>query len=383
MVINLVEDTICYDDIRSLIDWLETNPKLTKGEQTTMFEQEWSAFTGVRHSLFVNSGSSANLGIVSALVQSNKLKNKKVLVPAVAWSTTVAPVIQCGLTPILVDADENNLGMCVDDLKRKIAEHEPAACIIVHILGFPCHMQEILTLCEYNGVLLIEDSCESIGSSYHGKKTGSFGLASSFSFYFGHHMSTIEGGMICTNDDDFYELLKSIRSHGWDRDLSDEKKKELREQYNVDDFSALYTFYHEGFNLRSTDLQAFIGRKQLNRLTNTIFKRQRNFYHYDRLTKQEWKPKPVGEVISNFAYPILSKNKKLLVSNLKEAGVDCRPLVCGSIGKQPFWMNRYGECSLPMADRIHNYGLYVPNHPGMTLYDVEKVCDIINITEGN
>lgn len=382
-MINLVEDTICSDDIQTLISWLETNPRLTKGDQTILFEEEWSAFTGAKHSVFVNSGSSANLGIISALVQSNKLRNKKVLVPAVSWSTTVAPIIQCGLTPILVDADENNLGMCPVDLMKKITEHDPAACVIVHVLGFPCHMQEIMSLCEYNDILLIEDSCESIGSAYGGRKTGCFGLASSFSFYFGHHMSTIEGGMICTNDDDFYDLLKSIRSHGWDRDLSEEKQKELREQYDVDDFTALYTFYHDGFNLRSTDLQAFIGRKQLTRLNNTIFKRQRNFYHYDRLTKQEWKPKPVGEIISNFAYPIITTNKRALVSNLKKEGIECRPLVCGSIGRQPFWKNRYGECSLPMADRIHNHGLYVPNHPGMTLYDVEKVCNIINITEGN
>ena len=381
-MINLVEDTICSDDIQSLISWLETNPRLTKGEQTDLFEKEWSAFTGVKHSVFVNSGSSANLGIISALVQSNKLKNKKVLVPAVSWSTTVAPVIQCGLTPILVDADENNLGICIADLERKLNEHEPAACVIVHVLGFPCHMKEIMSLCEYHDTLVIEDSCESIGSVYQGKKTGCFGLASSFSFYFGHHMSTIEGGMICTNDDEFYDLLKSIRSHGWDRDIHPTKQKELRQKYNVDDFTALYTFYHDGFNLRSTDLQAFIGRSQLTKLSHIISNRQRNFYYYDTMSNQEWKPKPVGEVISNFAYPIISKNKKLLISNLKEAGVECRPLVCGSIGKQPFWVNKYGECSLPVADRVHKYGLYVPNHPGMSLHDVEKVCDVINKTEG-
>ena len=161
----LAKETINDKDIDALCDWLKSYPRLTKGDQTILFEQEWSAFTGAKHSVFVNSGSSANLGIISALVQSNKLRNKKVLVPAVSWSTTVAPIIQCGLTPILVDADENNLGLCPTDLMKKITEHDPAACVIVHVLGFPCHMQEIMALCEYNDILLIEDSCESIGSA--------------------------------------------------------------------------------------------------------------------------------------------------------------------------------------------------------------------------
>jgi CDP-6-deoxy-D-xylo-4-hexulose-3-dehydrase len=381
-MIRLVEDTINKNDIQSLIRWLETNPRLTKGEQTILFEKEWSAFTGVKHSVFVNSGSSANLGIISALVQSGKLKNNKVLVPAVSWSTTVAPVIQCGLIPILVDADENNLGMCVDDLKLKIKEHNPSTCIIVHVLGFPCHMNEIMQLCQENDITLIEDSCESVGSVYAGRKTGCFGLASSFSFYFGHHMSTIEGGMICTNDDDFYELIKSVRSHGWDRDISTKEQTRLRKEYNVDEFSALYTFYYDGFNLRSTDLQAFIGREQLYKLPEIISKRQTNFNLYQSLVKErEWKPNPTGEVISNFAYPIISKSKKMLVETFNKEGVECRPLICGSIGQQPFWKKRYGECSLPMADRINKYGMYVPNHQSMTPEDVHKVSAIINAVE--
>ena len=339
--IRLVEDTISKDDIKNLIGWLETNPRLTKGEQTIAFENEWGAFNGSKYSVFVNSGSSANLGIVSALVQSGRLKNNKVLVPAVSWSTTVSPIIQCGLDPILVDANKDNLGIDPDDMKRKMDEHNPSMCIIVHVLGFPCHMKEIVSLCEENDCILIEDSCESVGSVYKGKKTGCFGLASSFSFYFGHHMSTIEGGMICTDDYDFYQLLKSIRSHGWDRDLSEDVRLSLRKDNEIGDFSSLYTFYYEVFNLRSTDLQAFIGRKQLKNLPRTISKRKENFEKYQSLLDTQWKPNPVGDLISNFAYPIITENREALIHKLTSNQIECRPLICGSIGRQPFWIRRF------------------------------------------
>ena len=376
--IKLVEDTISKDDVQQLICWLETNPRLTKGYQTQEFEKEWSAFNGSKYSIFVNSGSSANLGIVSALVQSGRLKNNKVLVPSVSWSTTISPVIQCGLEPILVDADKDNLGMCPIDLERKIKEHNPSACIIVHVLGFPCDMKPILQICEDSECILIEDSCESVGSVYSGKKTGCFGLASSFSFYFGHHMSTIEGGMICTDDYDFYQLLKSIRSHGWDRDLDDETKLELREKHEVNDFNALYTFYYDGFNLRSTDLQSFIGRNQLKNLPHTISKRKSNFDLYQTLMDIPWKPNPRGDIISNFAYPIIAENKTQIVNELRENNIECRPLICGSIGRQPFWVKRYGIHKMEVADRIHDYGLYVPNHQDMSDDDVYRVCEVVN-----
>jgi CDP-6-deoxy-D-xylo-4-hexulose-3-dehydrase len=277
-----------------------------------------------------------------------------------------------------VDADKDNLGMCPIDLERKIKEHNPAACIIVHVLGFPCDMKPILQICEDSDCILIEDSCESVGSVYSGKKTGCFGLASSFSFYFGHHMSTIEGGMICTDDYDFYQLLKSIRSHGWDRDLDEGTKLELRETHKVEDFNALYTFYYDGFNLRSTDLQAFIGRNQLKNLPHTISKRKSNFDLYQNLMNTPWKPNPKGDIISNFAYPIITENKKQMVNVLRENNIECRPLICGSIGRQPFWVKRYGIHNMEVANRIHDCGLYVPNHQDMSNDDVHRVCEVVN-----
>ena len=257
--IKLVKDTIDDKDINMLIEWLKTNPKLTKGPITIEFEKKWSEWLGVKYSVFVNSGSSANLASIYSLLLSGRLRNKKIVVPAVSWVTTVTPIIQLGLTPIMCDCDMDNLGLDVNHLKQIIEEETPSAIILVHVLGFPNHMDEIIKLCKEKNILLVEDTCESMGSEYNNKKLGTIGDLSTFSFYFGHHMSTIEGGMISTDDEELYHILLSIRSHGWDRDLPEEKQLMLRNKHNVDKFRSLYTFYYPGFNLRSTDLQAFIG----------------------------------------------------------------------------------------------------------------------------
>jgi CDP-6-deoxy-D-xylo-4-hexulose-3-dehydrase len=242
MNIKLVKDTIDSQDINNLIEWLKTNPKLTKGELTVEFEKQWSEWLGVKYSVFVNSGSSANLAAIYSLLLSGKLKNNKIVVPAVSWVTTVTPAIQLGLEPIMCECDEKNLGLDIAHLESIIKNENPSAIILVHVLGLPNHMDEIVKLCKENNVLLVEDSCESIGSKYNDKMIGTFGDMSTFSFYFGHHMSTIEGGMISTNDEDLYHILLSIRSHGWDRDLPSEKQSELRKKYNIQNFRSLYTF---------------------------------------------------------------------------------------------------------------------------------------------
>ena len=287
--IDLVKDTIDGDDIQKLISWLQTNPRLTKGELTVQFEKEWSDWLGKKYSVFVNSGSSANLAAIYGLLLSGKLKNNKIVVPAVSWVTTVTPAVQFGMEPIMCECDEENLGLNINHLKQIIEEHNPSCIILVHVLGFPNHMDEILELCEKHDIQLIEDTCESMGSEYNNKKLGTFGDLSTFSFYFGHHMSTIEGGMISTDDEDLYHILLSIRSHGWDRDLPKSKQIELRKKYNIGDFRSLYTFYYPGFNLRATDLQAFIGLQQLNKLSTIIENRninyQRHLSDYIRLCK--------------------------------------------------------------------------------------------------
>lgn len=378
--IKLVKDTISLENINSLIDWLKTNPQLTKGELTKEFEKKWSDWLGVKYSVFMNSGSSANLAMFYSLILSKKLKNKKIIVPAVSWVTTVSPVIQLGLEPIMCDCDTNNLGLDVDHLKKIIKKEKPSCLILVHVLGIPNNMTEIIELCKKHDIIILEDTCEAVGSKFQEKKLGSFGLMSSFSFYYGHHMSTIEGGMVSTNDDEFYEILLSIRSHGWDRDLPETKKKLLRKKYKVDEFKALYTFYNPGFNLRSTDLQAFLGLEQLRTLDEIIDKRNKNFEYYNKfLNNKIWKPTPPkNSFVSNFAYPIITKKINSLVEALNSELIECRPLICGSISEQPFWYERYGKKKLPNAKKVHKFGLYLPNHQNISVDEIKFICNIIN-----
>jgi CDP-6-deoxy-D-xylo-4-hexulose-3-dehydrase len=378
--IRLVNDTINKEDIDRLTSWLQTYPQLTKGPQTKEFEKAWSAWQGRKYSVFVNSGSSANLAMIYALMLTNRLKNKKIIVPAVSWVTTVAPIIQLGLDPIMCDADKETMGVDVKHLKNLFERDNPSALIIVHVLGFPNKMKEILELCEQYNVILLEDSCESMGSTYDGIKTGNFGIMSSFSTYFGHHFSTIEGGIVNTDDEELYNILLSIRSHGWDRDLPEYKRKELREVENVSEFRALYTFYYPGFNLRSTDLQAYIGLGQLEKLDDIVIKRNANYKTYHKLIKNNyWKIEEFDNVfVSNFAYPIITPKLPELVYALMEGGVEIRPLVCGSIGEQPFWKNAGLKADAPWAKVVHEQGLYLPNNPQITTDEISFICDIVN-----
>jgi CDP-6-deoxy-D-xylo-4-hexulose-3-dehydrase len=380
MNINLVKDTIDGDDIKQLISWLETNPRLTKGQLNVQFEKEWSEWLGKKYSVFVNSGSSANLAALYSLLLSGKLRNNKIVVPAVSWVTTVTPAVQFGMEPIMCECDEDNLGLNIEHLKQIIKEHDPSSIILVHVLGFPNHMNEIVELCKEHDIRLIEDTCESIGSEYEGKKLGTFGDLSTFSFYFGHHMSTIEGGMISTDDEDLYHILLSIRSHGWDRDLPKSKQIELREKYNIGNFRSLYTFYYPGFNLRATDLQAFIGLGQLKKLDYIVKNRHINYQRYhEGIINNEWKVNPpTNSFISNFSYPVITKNITELVEKLTENNIECRPLICGSINEHPFWYERYGKQELPISKKVHEYGLYLPNNHQMTLEEVDKVINIVN-----
>ena len=380
MNIKLVKDTIDFDDITKLIEWLKTNPRLTKGELTTEFERRWSEWLGVKYSVFVNSGSSANLAAIYSLILSKRMRNNKIVVPAVSWVTTVTPAIQLGLEPIMCECDYDNLGLDINHLKEIIKTEDPSTIILVHVLGIPNNMTEILTLCEENDILLIEDTCESIGTKYKNKMVGTFGDLSTFSFYFGHHMSTIEGGMISTDNEDLYHILLSIRSHGWDRDLPEKKQIELRTKYNIGDFRSLYTFYYPGFNLRATDLQAFLGLGQLEKLDNIVHNRNKNYLRYKNEIKNTfWEIKePEGSYVSNFSFPIITKNINKVVEELTKNNIECRPLICGSINEHPFWYERYGKQILNNSKLVHEYGLYLPNNHQMTDDELTKVIKIVN-----
>ena len=378
-MISLVKDTIDEKDIDRLIEWLKTYPRLTKGAVTLEFENKFSKWLGRRYSVFVNSGSSANLLVLSALLQGKYLKNTKIVVPSTAWSTDLAPVIQLGLKPILCDSNMKDLSVDLEHLEKIFIEESPSARLLVSVLGLVPDMENVVELCDKYDVILLEDTCEGMGCEYIGKKLGTFGLASTFSTFFGHHISTIEGGIISTDDKDFYELLVSIRSHGWDRDLSKETQVKLQKEWSVSEFNALYTFYYAGFNFRSTDLQAYIGLTQIDKLDNWGKQREDNYYLYQKLINTEWKPTSYFDSLtSNFAYPVISPHRDKIVKKLQENKVEVRPMICGSMGTQPFYVKHYGRLELPNVSLIDRDGFYVPNHPKLTVDEIAFITEIIN-----
>ena len=380
--IDLIQDTINNQDIDNLIQWLKEYPRLTKGPKTIEFENKWCEWLGSKYSIFVNSGSSANLLMLYALRVLNKMKNNKVCVPALCWATDLSPVLQFEMEPLLIDCNLDNLSIDLKHLEEVFTLEQPSVLLLVSVLGLSPDMESIVELCEKYDVILLEDNCESQGTKFKGTKLGNFGLMSSFSTYFGHTMSTIEGGVITTNDEEIYHTLLQLRSHGWDRDLPDSKQQELRKEWEVSDFSALYTFYIPGFNLRSTDLQAQLGIQQLLKVDGMINNRFQNFLYYkSRLEGKIWFPKTFNdEFTSNFAIPVITKtpeNKQRLIKELEENNISCRPLISGSMGTQPFYKKLYGENKLPNCSIIDERGVYVPNHDKMTKEDIDRVCDIL------
>lgn len=381
-MIKLVSDTIDKEDINSLINWLSQDeiPRLTKGELTWELESKWAKKIGTKYSVYLNSGSSAILLALAAILHSGKLKNNKIIIPSLSWATDVSSPMLLGMEPIMCDCNLDDLSCDLDHLERLFVEHSPSSMILVSPLGLVPNMDTIISLCERYDVILFEDVCESMGSKYQGKYLGSFGFASFFSMYFGHHLSTIEGGFINTNDEDFYHLLLMMRSHGWDRDLPDWKQKELREKYSVSEFDSLYNFYVPGFNLRSTDLQAFIGIRSLNKLDNYSKLRNNNFNEYNNLIKVNELnlTEREGDFVSNFALPIVSKNKKEIVDRLISNGIEVRPLIAGDMSKKPMWYEKYGKVSLPNCEKINEFGFYIPNHQDLTKNQIKTITDIIN-----
>ena len=379
-MITLVKDTIDNKDIDKLIDWLKTYPRLTKGPVTLELEEKWSKWLGRKYSVFCNSGSSANLLMLSALKESGYMENNKVVVPSVAWATDLAPVIQLGMKPILCDSNMEDLSVDLEHLEKIFKEENPSALMFVSVLGLVPDMDRLFELCRKYDVALLEDTCESMGCEYKGQKLGTFGMMSSFSTYFGHHISTIEGGFISTDDFQLYELLLSLRSHGWDRDLSVETQVKLQQEWDISEFDAMYTFYYPGYNLRSTDLQAYIGLGQIDKLDEWGMKRLKNFVVYQSNIKNDyWKAKPQkNSIISNFAYPVIHPNRNEIVEELQKNNIEVRPMICGSMGTQPFYAKKYGRLELPNVSIIDKYGFYVPNHPHLTKEELFKIINIVN-----
>jgi CDP-6-deoxy-D-xylo-4-hexulose-3-dehydrase len=399
-VIELVNENINKADIDHLIEWLQTHPKLTKGGKTLEFEKKWSEYIGCKHSVFVNSGSSANLLSLSTLKFCHDMNSNKVVLPTLCWLTDYSPLIQLGIEPIFCDINLSNLSYDLNKLYQVLDTHRPSAIMLVSVLGLIPNLKEIRDMCTDFGVSIIGDYCEAYGSKYKNILLGAEGdFCSTFSTYYGHHLSTIEGGMICTNSDEIYENLLIMRSHGWLRELD----KSQKEKYSMEiksDFHEAYTFFSPGYNLRSTDLQAYMGIRQLDKSDNVCNTRNLLFNRYlSNMTGSGlWVPQVSDDdFVSAFAYPIIlpkngdvEKTYKVLLEN----EVQSRPLISGSMPAQPVrWSG--GGCPLffsgeeldewkkniyklyPKSKIVDNKGMYVPCHPGMTVEDVDRICDII------
>ena len=302
-MIKLVSDTIDKADINALIEWLSQDdiPRLTKGSLTKELEEKWAKKLGTKYSVFVNSGSSSILLTLAALKYSNKLRNNKIIVPGLSWATDVSSPMLLGYDVSMCDCNLVDLSCDLTHLEELFKTEDPSILILVSPLGLVPEMDKVMSLCEKYDVILLEDVCESMGSKFKEEYLGSFGFASFFSMYFGHHLSTIEGGFINTNDEDFYHLLLMMRSHGWDRDLPEWKQKELRKVYDCTEFEALYNFYVPGMNLRSTDLQAFIGLRSLDKLDSYSQRRNVNFKKYKSLCNTGIDFRSGDEFVSSFS----------------------------------------------------------------------------------
>jgi len=376
--IKLTDNTISLKNINSLINWLKKNPKLTKGNLTIQFEKLFSKWLNRKYSIFVNSGSSANLLIAQGLLEARMLRNKTVIAPAVSWVTTVTPFMQMGYNVKLCDCDKSNLGLDVNHLEKLCKKYKPSLLILVHVLGHANNMKVIKEICSKYKIKIIEDTCEALGSTYENKKLGNLGLASSFSFYYGHHISTIEGGMLTLDDKKLYNVLLSIRSHGWGRDLDKNERQRLEKKFSIDKVRSLYSFYYSGFNLRSTDLNAFIGIQQMKALSNKIKIRFKNFKIFSKYLSNFWNQKSDSKIVSNFGFAMMVRNRSELFSFLKKNKIESRPLICGNMGEQPFWIKKYKKTKLPNAEKVHKYGLYLPNHENLSEKQVKFICDKVN-----
>ena len=371
-MIRLAENTISQEELIALAQWIPTTPQLTKGPLVVEFEKKFADYIGAKHCVMVNSGSSANLLMAYSLLEGNYLKNKKVVVPAVSWITTLSPFLQFGFEVLLCDSNDKNLGVDTIELEQLFIKENPSLLIIVHVLAHLNDTDEINRLCEKFNVLLIEDACEALGTSNtDNKRAGNLSLAGSFSFYYGHHISTIEGGAVTTNDTKLYNLMLSIRSHGWSRDVDGFYKEQWKNEYSIDEVREFYAFYYPGFNLRSTDLNAFLGLSQLDRMNEIVSVRQNNYNLYSKyLEGKYWKQESQFNQLSSFAFGTFVENREEVFNHLKKNNIEVRPLICGSMGKQPFWIKKFGHKPLKVADVVHDYGLYLPNH----LYiDEEKI----------
>ncbi|MCR4279612.1 MAG: DegT/DnrJ/EryC1/StrS aminotransferase family protein [Candidatus Zambryskibacteria bacterium] len=371
---------------RALARFIERGGQLSYGKECRDFESAFAKWQGAKYAVMFSSGSTANFALVQALMHLHHLKRGDAVgFSAVTWPTNILPLIQLGLKPVPIDVDLKTLNISPKTLQTSFKKHKLKAVFLTHVLGLCDDIKGIVSFCKKNKIFLIEDTCEALGTVCDGKKLGSFGLGGTFSFFIGHHMSTIEGGMVVTNDEHVSRELRIIRSHGWDRHLEPHEQKSLRERHGVDDFYAQYTFYNLGNNFRPTEVSGFLGKIQLKHADTIVNKRERNFKKLSKAIHSKsdlYYPIETRhiEVISNFAFPLITRTKAVQEELVRRARgkVEIRPLIAGNITRQPFYKlhgSMHSE-KLPNAEIIHERGLYFGNNPDLSHKDIQTLIEI-------
>ena len=387
MKFPLMRNNIVREDLDAVIEHLkQPDPILTHGANVRAFESEWSRWLGVKHSVFVNSGASANL-LTMALLKIRHPEGGEVITPPLGWVSDVASVLQNGFTPVFADIDPSTLAMDARQILRKITP-KTRAVFLTHVQGFDGLTDELVRELERRKVPLIEDVCESHGATHGGRRLGSVGWISNFSFYYAHHMSTIEGGMVCTDDPEVYQQVRMLRSHGMVREADDEG---LRAEYRNDhpDLNPDFIFAYPAYNVRNTEVGGILGRSQLKRLDAIVARRTENLHRFlQRIDSDRYRTSFKLEGSSNYAFNlILNRPDDALVARLmkvmRESGVEFRR---GSAGggnqiRQPYLKGIVPDghhLEFPEAEHVHFYGFYIGNFPDLSVDEVDQVSTIVN-----
>jgi len=381
----LMRNNISRGDLDAVIRFLEQDdPILTQSAQVAAFEREWAAWLGVKHCVFVNSGSSANLITMAALRESAGAG--EIIVPTLTWVSDIASVLQCGFEPVFVDIDPQTLGMDLDQVIDSITPRTKGI-FLTHILGYDALSDAFLAEIGRRGIPLIEDVCESHGATHGGRRLGSFGLMSNFSFYYAHHLSTIEGGMVCTDDAELFEMLRMFRSHGMVRESTSAAVKDAyRERYA--DLNPDFIFAFPSYNVRSTEINAVIGRHQLPRLDANNEIRSRNLDIFlDGLDSNRYRTDFRREGSSNYAFTLVLREpdealRARVETTLRGERIEFRRGTSGGGNqlRQPYLRKLYGDAyaRFPKIDHVHFFGYYIGNYPDLEASRVQGLCDLLN-----
>lgn len=376
----LMKDCITQEDKDSLVDFIQTSNRYTNGPKVVEFEKQWSEWLGVKHSLFVSSGSTANFLLLSAMKRRYNLKDgDKVLVPSMTWVTNIAPVIQLGLKPIFCDVDNSNFSFDLEHMAKLHQEHPDIRLVFVtHLFGIPAPINEFKKIIP--NAFYIEDCCESHGAEIYGQKVGTLSEGSTFSSYFGHHMTTVEGGFVSTDDDDLYELMRAKRSHGLARECSPERYESYIKQYP--DVDKRFMFITDGYNFRNNEFGAVLGLSQLPRLDSMIKRRREICDEFVSILKMrpDFFHIPNFEGNSSFCLPFIVKDRywrNELQEYLEENGIETRPLCSGNLLRQPFLSEYEPFKEFPKVDYLHYHGFFIGNNHLISNEDIRKLETIL------